>query len=262
MKQNNKAVKWVFTLLFTALFLYGAFNLLAIRQEYRESEALYQAAQETFQASVTEEQKLPEARLDFAIDFDSLHAVNEDVAGWIWMEDTVVNYPVMHSKKNNDEYLYTTYDGKQNSSGSIFADYRNGAGFVDDNTVLYGHNMKNGSMFAFLAKMRGQEYYDAHREFYILTPEGNRRYEIISVFQVDALSDLYDRTFDTVEAKQRWLDRVIKNSTVLAPYSADAEDTFVMLSTCVSGDDLRARIVSVGRLAEIEQVYEIKDEME
>ena len=88
--------------------------------------------------------------------------------------------------------------------------------------------------------------------FYILTPEGNRRYEIISVFVVDALSDLYNRTFDTVEDKQHWLDRVMANSAVAVPYTAAVEDQFVMLSTCVSGDDPRARVVAVGRLAEIE----------
>jgi hypothetical protein len=104
--------------------------------------------------------------------------------------------------------------------------------------------------------MRGQEYYDAHKEFYILTPEGNRRYEFISVFQVDALSDVYGRTFATNEEKQQWLDYVIKNSAVLAPFSANVEDTFVLLSTCVSGDDPRARVVAVGRLAEVEAVYQ------
>ena len=261
-EKKNRTVQLILTLLFAAVFVYGAINLYGIWQEYRESEMLYQNAQDEFLTAVEDpvevpdENKLADAKLDFAVDFDSLHAVNEDVAGWIWMQDTVVNYPVLHSKKNNDEYLYTTYDGKQNSSGSIFADYRNNAGFVDDNTVLYGHNMKNGSMFAFLKKMTGQEYYDTHKEFYILTPEGNRRYEIISVFQVDALSSLYDRQFETAEDKQEWLNRVLQKSAILSPFSASIEDTFVMLSTCVSGDDLRARIVAVGRLAEVEEVYQ------
>ena len=261
-EKKNRTVQLILTLLFAAVFVYGAINLYGIWQEYRESEMLYQNAQDEFLTAVEDpvevpdENKLADAKLDFAVDFASLHAVNEDVAGWIWMQDTVVNYPVLHSKKNNDEYLYTTYDGKQNSSGSIFADYRNNAGFVDDNTVLYGHNMKNGSMFAFLKKMTGQEYYDTHKEFYILTPEGNRRYEIISVFQVDALSSLYDRQFETAEDKQEWLNRVLQKSAILSPFSASIEDTFVMLSTCVSGDDLRARIVAVGRLAEVEEVYQ------
>ena len=262
-KKKNSVVQLILTAIFAAIFIYGAVNLFDIWQEYRESEALYQNAQEEFLQPVEpieEANKLADARLDFAVDFDSLLAVNEDVAGWIWMKDTVINYPVLHSKKNNDEYLYTTYDGKNNSSGSIFIDYRNGNGYVDDNTVLYGHNMKNGSMFAILTKMTNQQFYDAHKEFYILTPEGNRRYEIIAVFQVDALSSLYDRQFATEEDKQDWLDRVVKKSAILSPFGTDITDTFVTLSTCVSGDDLRARIVAVGRLADIEEVYQSESE--
>lgn len=256
-KQGSRSVvQLLCTVFFAAVFIYGAINLFGIWQEYRESEQLYDNAQEEFLQPVEEEDKLADARLDFAVDFDTLLAVNADVAGWIWMQDTVINYPVLHSKQDNDEYLYTTYDGKNNSSGSIFIDYRNNAGYVDDNTVVYGHNMKNGSMFAVLKKLTGQEFYDAHKEFYILTPEGNRRYEIISVFQVDALSSLYDRQFATIEDKQVWLDRVLQKSAVLSPYTTSVEDTFVMLSTCVSGDDLRARIVAVGRLAEVEAVFE------
>lgn len=248
----NRMVQSVLMLLFAAMFLYGAVNLYGIWQEYRASEVLYEDAQEEF---LHETEPELESAVDFAVDFDTLQAVNADVTGWIWLEDTVVNYPILHSTKNNDEYLYTTYDGKQNKSGSIFADYRNSVGFADDNTVLYGHNMKNGSMFAVVTKLTRQEFYDAHNEFYIMTPEGNRRYEIISVCYVDALSSLYDRKFETVEDKQNWLDRVVKQSTVLAPYTVSVEDSYVMLSTCVSGDDPRARVVAVGRLAEIEPVY-------
>lgn len=256
---TNRMVQSVLMLVFAAMFLYGAVNLYGIWQEYREGEALYETAQTEFlqpaEEQPSEEPQQAESQLDFAVDFESLQTVNADVTAWIWLEDTVVNYPVLHSKKNNDEYLYTTYDGKQNSSGSIFIDYRNSAGFADDNTVLYGHNMKNGSMFASLTKLTGQEFYDAHKVFYIMTPEGNRRYEIISVGYVDALSSLYDRQFDTAEDKQQWLDGVVQQSTVLAPYTVSVEDSFVTLSTCVSGDDPRARIVAVGRLAEIESVY-------
>ncbi len=258
MKRKNNSLQTMFVILFAVMFLYGGMNLYTIWNEYRESEALYQCTQEQFlqQQEFVDENDSEKRKRELFVDFESLQAINKDVVGWIFIEDTVVNYPVLHSKKNNDEYLYTTYDGKQNNSGSIFADYRNKADFTDDNTVLYGHNMKNGGMFACLLKMRGQEYYDSHREFYILTPEGNYRYEIISVFQVDALSDVYGRTFATNEEKQQWLDYVIKNSAVLAPFSANVEDTFVLLSTCVSGDDPRARVVAVGRLAEIEAPYQ------
>ncbi len=254
--QNRNWLRSLLLIFFLAVFAYGAINLFGIWQEYREGENLYNGAQEEFLQSVENDDTLADARLSFAVDFDSLLAINKDVAGWVWMKDSKINYPILHSQKDNDEYLYTTYDGKTHKSGSIFIDYRNREGYVDDNTVLYGHNMKNGGMFAILTKMTKQEVYDAHKEFYIMTPEGNRRYEIISVARIDALSDLYDRQFDTTEAKQQWLNRIIKQSTVLAPFSASVDDTFVMLSTCVSGTDSRARVVAVGRLAEIEEIYQ------
>lgn len=256
-KKKNRSIQLFLNVILVAVLVYGAVNLFAIWQEYRESKVLYDNAQEEFLQSTEEgNAQLADKKLDLIVDFDSLLAVNQDVAGWIWMEDTIINYPVLHGKENNDQYLYTTYDGKQNKSGSIFIDYRNRSGYVDDNTVLYGHNMKNGSMFAVLKKMTNQQFYDAHKEFYILTPEGNRRYEIISVFQVDALSSLYNRRFETVEEKQDWLNRVLQKSAVLAPFTTNVDDTFVMLSTCVSGNDARARIVVVGRLADVEEPYQ------
>ena len=88
-----------------------------------------------------------------------------------------------------------------------------------------------------------------------MTPEGNRRYEIVSAFHTDALSDIYDRTFSSDQAKQAWLDKVLRNSAVLSTASAGIDDSFVTLSTCVSGDNYRARFVVIGRLAEIEPVY-------
>ena len=110
-------------------------------------------------------------------------------------------------------------------------------------------------MFACLKKFGNQEFYDGHREFYIMTPEGNRRYEIVAAFQTDALSNIYDRNFASREAKEAWLQKVIRSSAVMTEVETSAEDSFVTLSTCVSGNDYRARFVVIGRLAEIEPLY-------
>ncbi len=255
----KKWMKNISTLVLLAVFIYAAGNLVLIWQEYRTSEALYGLAQEEFQ---TESEQATEVEIEepvtwptFTIDFAQLEQVNRDVNGWIWIYDTVVNYPLMYNSANNDVYLYKTYDGTHNSSGSIFMDFRSASDFSDDNTIVYGHHMKNGSMFAVLKKYREQEFYDAHREFYIMTEEGNRRYEIISMFQTDALSNIYNRNFANPEAKTQWLDKVIRNSAISSPFTATVDDQFVTLSTCVSGGDNRARFVVIGRLAEIEPVY-------
>ena len=252
---KKKWMKNIFTVFFLVVFVYAAGNLFFIWQEYRASEKLYQQAQEEFLIETEQEEVMPVTSPTFTIDFSQLEQINTEVNGWLWIYDTVVNYPLVHSGKNNDAYLHKTYDGTYNSSGSIFMDYRNAGDYSDANTVIYGHNMKNGKMFAVLKKFGNQEFYDGHREFYIMTPEGNRRYEIIAAFQTDALSNIYDRNFTSREAKEAWLNKVLRNSAILSPFTATAEDTFVTLSTCVSGDNYRARFVVIGRLAEIEPVY-------
>lgn len=251
--------KWIqnaLTVFFLALFVYAAGNLFLIWQEYRQSDALYEAAQTEFLTAPEMELEFesddPVTWPTFAIDFAQLRQVNGEVNCWIWIYDTVVNYPVVHSDRDNDAYLHKTYDGTSNSAGSIFMDYRNAGDFSDANTVLYGHNMKNGKMFAVLKKFANQDFYDGHREFYLLTPEGNRRYEIVSAFQTDALSDIYDRNFSSDESRQAWFDKILRQSAILTATEASADDSFVTLSTCVSGDDYRARFVVIGRLAEIE----------
>ena len=253
-------IRNILTLFFLAVFLYAAVNLFLIWQEYRQSDALYDAAQTEFvtapEMELEFESDEPITWPTFAIDFANLQQVNREVTGWIWIYDTVVNYPLVQSGKNNDAYLHKTYDGTSNSSGSIFMDYRNASDFSDTNTIIYGHNMKNGKMFAVLKKFGNQEFYDSHREFYIMTPEGNRRYEIISAFQTDALSDIYDRNFSSQEGRQAWFEKILRSSAILAVVDAAAEDSFVTLSTCVSGNDYRARFVVIGRLAEIEPVYQ------
>ena len=188
------------------------------------------------------------------VDFDLLIGQNPDTVGWVYIEGTHINYPVLQGEDNR-HYVSTLFDGSVNQAGSIFMDYRNAGDYSDANTVIYGHNMKNGKMFAVLKKFGNQGFYDAHPEFYIMTPEGNRRYEIISAFQTDALSNIYDRNFVSREAKEKWLNKVLRSSAILSPFTATADDSFVTLSTCVSGDNYRARFVIIGRLAETEPVY-------
>jgi sortase B len=255
--------KWILrglTLFFLALFLYAAFQLGMIWRGYHQSDVVYETAQVEFLKAPELETEFisddPITWPTFAIDFAQLQQVNAEVTGWLWIYDTVVNYPLVQSKQNNDAYLYKTYDGTSNSAGSIFVDYRNARDFSDDNTVIYGHNMKNGKMFASLKKFGKQDFYENHREFYILTPEGNRRYEIVAAFQTDALSDIYDRTFANGAAKEAWVQEILRNSAILTQGNVTSEDSFVTLSTCVSGNDYRARFVVIGCLAEIEPVYQ------
>ena len=257
---NNKWIKNGLSLFFIAIMIYAGSQLFFILREYHQGNVVYESAQTEFlEAPEAAEEIIVDELVtwpEFRVDFSELQRVNKDVIGWIYMYDTVINYPVVRSETSNDTYLKMTYDGKYNSAGSIFMDYRNRKDYSDDNTIIYGHNMKNGKMFACLKRFRTQEFADQHKTFYIMTEEGNRRYEVVAAFQTDALSDIYTRNFSSKEAKEKWIKKVVKSSAVGTDVPLNSDDKFVTLSTCVSGDDYRARFVLIGVLSGIEEVQQ------
>lgn len=115
------------------------------------------------------------------VDFQSLKTINSEIVGWIYMEGTKISYPIVQGK-DNSFYLNHTVDGSDNASGAIFLDCNNKPDFSDPNSILYGHNMKNGSMFRKLLEYLTGDAYQKSPYFWILTPENNWKYEIQSVF--------------------------------------------------------------------------------
>lgn len=101
--------------------------------------------------------------------------------GWLYIEALDISYPVVQGP-DNDTYLHTTYEGTSNFAGSIFLDYQNQDDFSDGNTIVYGHNMKNLSMFGKLKQMKEQEKYRDSVYFWMLTPESNDVYQIFLPF--------------------------------------------------------------------------------
>ncbi len=113
--------------------------------------------------------------------FEKLTAEYPDTVGWLYCEGTPINYPVVQSK-DNLRYLRRLPDGRYNAAGSLFADYRCKEVAASGNYIIYGHNMKNGSMFGTLVRYKSQNYYDEHPTLYYLTPERTFRIELIAGF--------------------------------------------------------------------------------
>ena len=124
------------------------------------------------------------------VDFESLSQVNDDVVGWIYSDDTPINYPVVQAD-DNQYYLHRLIDHSEDFAGSIFMDYRNTRNFYDLNTILYGHNMKNQSMFSTLQAYNDQDYFDTHPILYLLTPKQAYKIELIASFGTTHTSDIY-----------------------------------------------------------------------
>lgn len=185
------------------------------------------------------------------VDFDALRKKNKDVKGWIYSEDTVINYPVVQGS-DNQYYLYRMINGEYNGKGSIFIDYRCEEPFEDFNTIIYGHRMKDGSMFNSLVKYRDKSYFDQHKTLMLVTPEQKYDIVVFGVVTIPADSDKYKYNFYSDGEKQSYLDWIKSESEIETGVKASKDDKIVMLSTCTYEYD-DARLVVYGRLVEMEE---------
>ena len=166
------------------------------------------------------------------VDFDELLARNPDVVGWIYCEDTVINYPVLQGD-DNTYYLHHTIDGTYNASASIFADGNNRRDFQDANTILYGHHMKNGSMFAGLDEWADQDYYEAHSVMWLLTPTQNYEVVLFAGYTTKTMSDSYTLFTEPGEELDAYIERALSLSDFTASdVDLEGAEKCVMLSTC------------------------------
>ncbi|MCD8342202.1 MAG: class B sortase [Clostridiales bacterium] len=253
------------------VFLVAVWNIVSILLAYRQGEQLYTETAEQYVQEATEPTQQAEAAEDAAqssaltpeavdtvtetaeppisVDFDSLQAVNPEVVGWLYCADTAINYPVLQGT-DNEYYLHHLYDGTYNSSGSIFVDCNNSADFADANTILYGHHMRNGSMFAGLQKFADQTYYEEHPVMWLLTPEKNYKILLVSGYTTSADSDTYTIFPQPDQAWEDYLTQCLAQSDFTAAVDTGGAEKLITLSTCAySFED--ARYVLHGVMVEV-----------
>lgn len=184
------------------------------------------------------------------LDLSALREVNEDVLGWIRIPGTKVDYPFLQGE-DNEYYLKTTWDFKKWDSGSIFLECENSPDMTDFNTIVYGHNMNNGSMFASIRQYANQNYFEKHPYIYLLTDEGVWRYEIFSSYRASVESPAYGLSFRQRETRENFVAAALENSVIETGIVPELTDRILTLSTC-SGAGYSTRWVVHGRLAMVE----------
>lgn len=172
------------------------------------------------------------ARYLTEVDLQALRYVNQDVLGWIYIPETPISYPVMMAD-SRDEYLHTTWDGKYNYAGSIYLEYKNMRDFSDYNTILYGHRMKNDTMFGSLSYYEEQSYRDAHPYIYIASADGIRRYEVFAAYQAELGTETYRLYFPDDAQKQASVSYYLEQNVLETGLVPGAQDHILTLSTCV-----------------------------
>ena len=180
------------------------------------------------------------------IDFDTLKAQNKDTIGWIYLEGTPINYPIVRREGDNEYYLDHLFNGSQNENGTIFVDYRNTQPFKEWNTLVYGHNMKDGSMFGIMDEYSAQYFYDKCPVLYIMTPEADYKVEICASFltNVDMAVFQFPRTEGNAA---KLIDDITKYSYINPGLIPTPEDRLVSFSTCYMEDSHRFVIIGVLR---------------
>lgn len=166
-----------------------------------------------------------------SVNFKYLEYKNPDFTGWIYLDGTILNYPVVQGK-DNDYYLDHTFYGKENSNGCIFIDYRLDLEKDNYNTVFYGHNMKTGAMFALLKKYARQEYYDSHKYIVYVTEEGPYIISVFSAYTVSVESDSWKMDFKDDAEYAAWLEKISDASEIKTGITPTTSDRVVTLSTC------------------------------
>lgn len=223
------------------VFLFSGYQLVKIFMDYKKIDDQNEMIKETV---VTEEKE------EFSVNFDELKSINQDVQAWINIEGTDISYAIVQSG-DNDYYLYRDINQKYSKAGTIFLDYSNKSDFSDFNTIIYGHNMKNGSMFGQLNKYKSEEYYKKHPYIDIYQQGVKRRYEIFAAGQIAVENTVaYKTNPKDIAIRQQ----IIENTKKTTPYTTGVEvnenDQIITLSTCVGNGNYDYRYVVNAKLIE------------
>ena len=242
-------VRLVFIAGFSFLLVFSAWKIFDIHRNYKVGQDTYESLQEYVSIpipttpeptpepvpdeTVSEDPVVEEEKFDVSwpqVDFEHLLQINPDVVGWIYIENTDINFPVVQAA-DNEYYLTRMVDGTWNSSGSIFLDASAAADLSDQHSIIFGHNMKNGTMFASLMNYKDLAYFEEHPEILLLTPTCNYLIRIFSGHVADASVNAWEREFDDIRFED-WLSAVTEKSVFLAEHQPQSDNLIVTLSTC------------------------------
>ena len=168
---------------------------------------------------------------DIDVDFASLLKKNQDTVAWVYMGACDISYPILQGE-DNDYYMHITFEGNKNSSGSIIMDYRDDKYFRDWNTFIYGHNMKNGSMFGSLKKLlKDETLVEKDPYIYVFVPGWIYRYEIFSYYKDSPDSKMY-WTPDSLQEYRQYIRDALALSVKDLNVETSEDNNMITLVTC------------------------------
>lgn len=180
---------------------------------------------------------------------ETMRETNGDYAGWIYGSGTQIDYPVVRGA-DNSHYLNHLFNGARNASGTLFIDYRNLPDFQDPNTLIYGHHMRNGSMFGELTHYEEQAYYESHPYLLIMTPKEIALVELFAGYTTSQKDHCYDIAISDEDDMRVFMKTAREKSDFDSAVEPETADRLVTLSTCAYAFD-NARYIAIGRLVTV-----------
>ena len=256
--------KYIGRILFVLCVTISIAGIIYIANYYIKRErnhAIYEKLQE--EAMVPQEEPVVESEEEPApeieevtpyviknIDFAALKKVNPEIHAWIEIPNTRINYPIAQSATHDAYYLNHTIEGKKGYPGAIRTENINSKDFSDFNTVIYGHNMKNGTMFKGLHQYKNAEFMESHDKIYIYTEEGYKVYQVFAAIVYDDRHILWTYDNEDIEARKAFLQSVYESrnmrNQIRTDIPVDENSHIITLSTCIGGyPDNRYLVVAV-----------------
>lgn len=257
-KQDNLTTKKILTIVLAVAvigFLVCVGIIVAYVMKTNRENAHYEEMQETYTVAEEAATEEPEEYV-CPVDFEKLKKEeNEDIYAWIRIPDTKIDYPIVQHPEDDNYYLTHTIDGTYGFPGAIYTELYNQKNFQDTMTVIYGHNMKDGTMFRDLYKFMDKEFFDTHEDFSIYLPEREIKYKVLAAWQTNDQRILVWNDFSDKEMFQYQLEILQeKEDTQTNHVRKDLEvsgyDRYVILETCID-DEPKQRYIVVAK--EIEE---------
>ena len=267
MKKSVRILLFVLCAVFAGVFVFSGWKLFTMWKGYHDSRQQYDSLTDRYTAAATPAPTVePVAAPDPAaaaspaptpqpmelspiyVDFTQLQSENPDVVGWIYSENTKINYPIVQDH-NNDNYYYLHRDihGDYSGNGIPFMDVKCARDFSSYNTIVYGHHMNDGSMFASISDYRTEGYYAEHPTLYLNTPGQDYRIDVFAGYVTDADSNTYIISFPDTSSFQLYCQDMKAQSDFVSDVVIEPGDRIITLSTC-SYEYYDARYVIQGKL--------------
>ncbi|TRZ39979.1 SrtB family sortase [Niallia circulans] len=245
---QRKKINWIQALILLislVIFVFSLFKISDIVYSYAKNDEIMRDIQVVYHKEAQANNSASTAPLQ------SLTDINEDIVGWLTIADTKIDYPILQTK-NNDYYLTHNYKNEASKEGSIFMDYRNNPDTTNRQTILYGHEMKNGAMFGELKKFLDVDFFSQHKRFSYQTNADNYEVEIFSVYATTTSFDYLKTEFSSEADYKEYLQTITDKSIYDSNVTISEQDQIITLSTCSNiSDPNEGRLVVHGKLQKI-----------